>query len=494
MPIPMPPNSQTPNMGVAPNIQERPTVAKENPVIAQKAPVGQQQRVASPSSVARSPFRFLPILLGLLVLGVVAFLLISRLLNTSSSSGPSVSQSGSGTTQGKTTIVTYWGLWEPSAVMDSVIKDFEAQNPGVKISYVQQSPKEYRERLAAALQKGDGPDVFRYHNTWIPMFLSQLDVVPASAYTATDYEKTFYPVATKDLKVGQSYYGIPLMFEGLALFYNKPMLETAGRTPPTSWQDLETLSKDLTIRGKSGTIERSGVALGSADNIDNFSDILGLLMLQNGADPSNASSQLSSDAMTYYTNFVRAHKVWDSTLPNSTYAFATEKTAMAFLPSWRAFEVKSINPNLSFGVAEVPQLPGEKITWASYWVEGVSKSSKNKEVAWKFLKYMSSKEVLQKFYTSAASQRLFGEIPSRVDMANAYVSDPYVGAYISSAPSAKSWYLASRTFDNGINDRIIKYYQDAINGVLKSTSVSEAMKTVHTGVGQVLTQFGVSTK
>ncbi len=379
--------------------------------------------------------------------------------------------------------------------MTQVFSEFESKNPGIKVSYEQQTSKEYRERLQAALQKGDGPDVFRFHNTWLPMMITQMDVMPSSVYSAQDFDKTFYPVQARNMKVGDSYYGVPLMFEGLALVYNKNMLETAGRTPPTTWQDLEKLAKDLTIRGKSGNIERSGVALGTAENIDNFSDILGLLMLQNGADPANATSQLSSDALTYYTNFSKVHKVWDATLPNSTYAFATEKTAMAFLPSWRIHEIKSINPNLSFGVAEVPQLPGEKITWASYWSEGVSKSSKNKEAAWKLLKFLSSKETLQKFYAQAASKRLFGEVPSRVDMADAYVSDPYIGAYISSAKSAKSWYLSSRTFDNGINDRIIKYYQDAVNAITKGTmDTAEAAVPVKTGVTQVLGQFGVAIK
>lgn len=457
-----------------------------------------QPKQANPNEMQKSPFRFLPLILILLVLGAVAFFVISRLRGGSSTTGPSLSKTttgGSATTAGKTVTLTYWGLWESSGIVDSVIKDFESQNPGVKVSYVQQSPKEYRERLQVALQKGDGPDIFRFHNTWLPMLLAQMEPVPQSTYSAADFTGTFYPTVSTSLKSGQSYYGIPLMFDGLALVYNKNMLETAGRTPPTTWQDLESLAKDLTIRGKSGNIERSGAALGTADNVDNFSDILGLLMLQNGADPSNASSQLSSDALTYYTNFAKVHKVWDGTLPNSTYAFATEKTAMVFLPSWRILDIKSINPNLAFGVSEVPQLPGEKITWASYWVEGVSKASKNKDAAWKFLKYLSSKDVLQKFYSTASSQRLFGEVPSRVDMANAFASDPYVGAYISSAPSAKSWYLSSRTFDNGINDRIIKYYQDAVNGIAGgSKNVSDAVETIQAGVQQVLSQFGVKAK
>ena len=181
--------------------------------------------------------------------------------------------------------------------------------------------------------------------------------------------------------------------------------------------------------------------------------------------------------------------MWDETLPNSTYAFATEKVAMMIAPSWRAFEVKSINPNIQFAIAPVPQLPGTSIAWASYWAEGVAKISKQQDVAWKFLKYLSSKDVLLKMHEAAAikTPRLFGEIYPRVDMAANMASDPYIGAFLSDAPKATSWWMASRTFDNGLNDKIIKYYEDAINAVNLGTSTpDEALKTTQQGVQQVL--------
>ena len=68
-------------------------------------------------------------------------------------------------------------------------------------------------------------------------------------------------------------------------------------------------------------------------------------------------------------------------------------------------------------------------------------------------------------------------------------SDPYIGAFLSDAPKATSWWMASRTFDNGINDKIIKYYEDAVNAVNIGTATpEEALKTTQQGVQQVLLQ------
>jgi len=449
-------------------------------------------KMASPGDVKQSPFKFLPIILGVLALVGLVWFLITKFFggaSTSQTASPKTAQQASTPAPVKQTTVTYWGLWEPSPVMDQVLKDFSTANPGVVVNYVQQSPKDYRERLADALKKGTGPDVFRYHATWVPMLKSNLSTIPSSVMSADEYTKTFYPIVSKQLKTTDGFVGIPLMYDGLALYYNKQIFTTANLPAPTSWAEIESAARALTVRSKDKKIDRAGIALGTTANVDNFSDVLGLLILQNGGDPSQPATKLVADSVKYYTNFYRSLKVWDETLPNSTYAFATEKVAMMIAPSWRAFEVKAINPNIQFAIAPVPQLPGTSIAWASYWVEGVSKTSKQQDVAWKLLKYMSSKDVLLKLHESAASKtpRLFGEIYPRVDMASTMASDPYVSAFLSDAPKATSWWMASRTFDNGINDKIIKYYEDAINAVNLGTSTpDEALKTTQQGVQQVL--------
>jgi len=214
-------------------------------------------------------------------------------------------------------------------------------------------------------------------------------------------------------------------------------------------------------------------------------------MLQNGADMTNPTGPLIEDALKFYTLFVTTDKAWDKTLPSSTYAFATEKVAMFFAPSWRAFEIKEINPNLEFKTVVVPQLPETKVAWANYWAEGVSAKSKNIQAAWDFLNYLSSKEVLVKFYTTASQTRSFGEPYPRIDLASQIQDDPIAGSFVLQGPYAKTWYLCSRTHDNGINDKIIKYFEDAVNTVLLKKNTTEALKTASQGTIQVLNQYGI---
>jgi len=413
---------------------------------------------------------------GLIFLGIV-FSLLGKILPKFTKKGSQIN-------------LIYWGLWEPESVMAEVISEYQKSHPKVEINYILQSPKDYRERLQAAITRGEGPDIFRFHNTWTPMLKDILSPVPASVMDSATFERVFYPVVKDNLRAGNNYLGIPLEIDNLALFYNEEIFNIAGKTPPTTWDEFRKTALDLTVRDAAGKIQTAGAALGITSNVDHWSDILGLMLLQNGADLANPTNNLAEDALTFYTLFSRSDRVWDETLPSSTYYFASGRLAMYFGPSWRVFEIKALNPNLKFRVISVPQLPGVNLTWATYWVEGVNKKSPQTEQAWEFLKYLSTKEVMQKLYQAQSKLRLFGEPYSRTDMAGLLKNEPYVGVFIEQAPKAKSWYLCSRTFDNGINDKIIKYYEDAVNAVNKGQSPKSALATVAQGVAQVLSQYG----
>lgn len=395
---------------------------------------------------------------------------------------------------GKEVSLTYWGLWENEAYVRTMIADFENAHPKIKVQYTKQSPKQYRERLQAAISRGEGPDVFRFHNTWVPMLARDLAPVPKTIMTATEFSSTFYPVATGDLVAGSSVYGIPLMIDGLGLYYNEDLFATAGVSAPTTWNDVLDIVPKLTVKNETGIVT-SAIALGTAGNVEHFSDILATMIMQNGAKLTNLESKEAEETLIFYHKFADPSDpvyTWSEALDNSISAFANGRVAMILAPSWRAFDIKQINPSLRFKIAPIPQLPGNTITWASYWVEGVSAKSKNQEQAWEFVKYLTSRETATKLYTEISKSRLFGEPYARVDLGTSLSSDPLVGAYMKQAQTAKSFPLASRTFDNGINDKLIKYLEDAVNSVSTGNSPSKALETAQSGFTQVLSSYGLS--
>lgn len=492
------PVSPPPGGGSAPSPVAPQPVGANAPV--QPPAGGKQQPPASSdgkkqpvfAKVTKSPLKFLPIIGGALILLLVIGFAITRLFSGGSSSvSVGDGNNNAATPPREQTTLTYWGLWEPESVMEPVIKEFEKANPGVLVNYQQQSPQDYRERLQTAIASGQGPDVFRYHASWVPMLRRELAPMPSSVMPVSEFQQSYYPVAYQQLQVNGQIVGMPLMYDGLVLYYNQDILETAGAQPPKNWAELKQLASKLTVRSASG-IERAGFAAGTANNVDHFPEIIGLLAFQNGGDLSNPTAKPVVEALTFYTNFTTQDQVWDGTLPNSTVAFARGEVAMMIAPSWRYHEIKAQNPDLKFTVTAVPSLADQEATWATYWVEGVSAQSKNKELSWKLLDFLGSKEQLQSLYSNQAQSRSFGEPYPRTDMMST-TSQPVLESLLEQAPQAKSWYLNSWTFDNGLNDQLIKYYQDAVNAVLAGESPDKVMVTVGQGTTQVLRQYGVST-
>ena len=78
-------------------------------------------------------------------------------------------------------------------------------------------------------------------------------------------------------------------------------------------------------------------------------------------------------------------------------------------------------------------------------------------------------------------------------MASLIKDDPIAGAFVKQAPTAVSWFVSSRTFDNGLNDKMIAYFTDAVNGVHKDTTTAKsALDVVEKGVANLLSQYGLT--
>ena len=448
--------------------------------------------VDSNSSVGEAPSnpmrKILPIIGAVVALLVIVVLGIKFL--------PSLIKKA-GVTQ---TTITWWGLWENDSVVKSLIDEYQHENPKIKVNYVHQSKEDYRERLTNSLAQGKGPDIFRFHNSWVAMFKNDLDPVPPKVMTQADFSQSYYPVILSDLATSQGILGLPIDFDNIALFINDEIFTTYGKSAPVTWDELRQTAIDLTIKDQNSVIKQAGVALGRTENVDHWPEILALMMMQNGVKMSTLTPpDRVTNALSFFTLFSKTDGVWDNTLPPSTVAFANGKVAMYFGPSWRAHDILTLNPKLKFKVFPVPQLPKDRpdapsVSYATYWVEGVSKNSQVKAESWDFLKFVSSKDSLQKLYQNESKQRLFGEIYPRVEMANLIASDPIAGAFVRQARDAQSWYLQSLTWDGatGINTQINKYFEDAINGVIKGADAISSVPTLTNGVLQVLSQYGLA--
>ncbi len=424
--------------------------------------------------------------------GVAGFLILLLLIVAlTSKKKPATFPTGSIT-------LTFWDPFNNSDDLQNLFSDYAKVHPNVHIVYTKKDINTYSNDLIQALASGNGPDLFAINNSWLPQFLDKATAAPASILNFTDYKEAFVDAAINDFTKNQKVYGVPLSVDSLALYYNKDLLGTAGiATPPKTWNEL---SKDVQLikrQDSTGYFTRSGVAMGTNGNVNRGVDILYLLMLQQGTIPfSNDGSypQFAQSVerngnyvnpgaigLTYYTSFADPANInynWNARSDYSIDSFANGRSAFLYSYSYTRNTILQKSPNLNFDVTSVPQpnLENPTVNFANYWGEVVSKQTRYPAVAWDFLKFISSKAELDKFYA-------INKVPSsRKDLISLQTQDPEIGVFANANLTAKTFYKPDQAKMDTIFGRMID------NVILNHIPVQEALSQGEQQAGTLIRQ------
>jgi len=340
--------------------------------------------------------------------------------------------------------INYWRVFDDSDAFQDIIAKYQAIHPNIKINYRKLRYEEFENELLNALAEDRGPDILSIHNTWIRKYQNKLVPMPPQITMAFQVEtgsikkeiiselRTSKTISLKDLKDryldvvygdvvldDNQIYALPLSVDTLVLYYNRDLFNNAGIIEiPKYWnktfqQDVKKLTRQDSVEG----IVQSGIAMGTAENIERFSDVLTVLMMQNGATMMDGKQVQFNvipsairgnnynpglEALRFYIDFSNPGKEvysWNEELPNSLTMFSSGKTAMMFGYSYHLPMIKAQAPKLNFSISSLPQIENSPvaINFANYWVEAVSKKSLNKEVAWDFILFMNREDQIKSY-------------------------------------------------------------------------------------------------
>lgn len=414
--------------------------------------------------------------------------------------------------------LTYWRLFDDKEVFEPLISAYKSQRKNVTIKYIKKEYETYEEDLIDALAAGKGPDIFILRADWLPKHFDKLTPMPEGMIDLAQYKEAFVKTVSNDLIFDDKIYGMPLSVDSLALYYNPSLFEEALSNylrehqeeseeritevrrllsqPPENWTDFIEVVKLLTQKDERGNIKKAGAALGRGKNVAKAADILSLLMLQNNtqmttADKKTATFNLpiktkegnliypGTSALDFYTSFARPKKetyTWPSDFPDSISAFGQGKVAMIFHYSYWLPLLKKQYPNLRFEVAPMPQIKGvtERVDYAYYWVEVVSKNTQYPQVAWDFLKFLGSKEIVKQ-YNQLAQRPYSRQAFSQEEMGGGGLS-----VFSAQSKTALSWYKTDpQKVENIFNDMI-----EAV--VEKNQPLQEAIDTAAASITNLL--------
>ncbi len=409
--------------------------------------------------------------------------------------------------------LTYWRVFDEPSSLDDVVGAYRTSHPNVIIEQKIIRYEDFEQELLNALAEDRGPDLFSIHNTWITSYQSKILPMPqkltlpvvtttggikperkvlmqeTSTPTIPQLKDTFVSTVTEDVVREGRVLGLPLAVDTLALVYNRDLLNQAGvAEPPRTWAEIKEASKKLTLQDANGSLVRSGVALGGSTNINRASDIIALLMMQNGAEMTDgpyggaifskvpkyiqdSNYRPGLEAVRFYTDFANPQKevyTWNATFPESVYSFLQWKTAMILAYSYQLPFIRAQAPKLDFGIIPVPHITperldavGKEINFANYWIEVVSKKTAHPEVAWDFLLFATGKEGARMYLKKT------GRPTALRSLVNEQLSDPNLSVFASQVLTAKSWY-------RGREPQLVEqYFKDMVDSVLGGTMTLE---------------------
>ncbi|MFE4833553.1 extracellular solute-binding protein [Arthrobacter sp. NPDC056691] len=351
----------------------------------------------------------------LLAKGAVALTAIAVLAGCSAGSGSSAS--------GKTEL-NWWviNLTSPTAVaaQDKIIKDFEAANPDITIKKTARAVDAHKDSLRTAIGTSAAPDIYDY---WAgPGLGGELVKNGASAdltseYTQYKWENRFTEAALGPAKQYGGFNGVPWKLNGEAMYYNKALFEKAGITKlPTTIDELNDAAAKLKDAGITpiefgGTVNWHVMRL-----LDTFLegycgsgtfDKLVTNQANWGQEEcvTKSFTNLQKWSKDYFNNgFIGINNDESSSL------FYTGKAAMALEGDWFNASIKDNAKVEDFGVFALPTGTGRMYGFEQAMY--VTKDSKKKDAAAKFLDFMMSTPVQKETAGQFSTQSVNKEVKS----------------------------------------------------------------------------------
>jgi len=302
--------------------------------------------------------------------------------------------SSSGQTQ-----VAIWGSWSGVGMsqFEEQIAKFNAEHPNIRATYTLQ--QDFERRLLVAIAGGDVPDGLlwdRFQTTLYAPRGAMRAVDDLIARDRLNLNTIFFPEAVKELQNGGKTYGLPLVVDNRALFYNKEIFREVGldpNKPPTTWAELEEYAIKMT-KWEGNRMVRSGFALNDVGLFNTW-------ILQAGGDMLTADMQRTAfnspaglAVLNFWDKLLNQSKVYvlgfNDGLEEGEDPFVTKKLAMKWDGPWAITTLERYASTLDYGVAPLPAGPnGARGARMGGWGLTIANGAKNADGAWEFAKWLT---------------------------------------------------------------------------------------------------------
>lgn len=139
--------------------------------------------------------------------------------------------------------ISWWGGDSRNKAVQEAIKEFEKENPKIKVKAEFGGYGGYQEKMTTQLSGGTAPDVIRLDSMWMSQYKNQL--LDLKTLEKPLGLSNFSEEALKPVESDGHLLGVPLSTNYRPLLYNKTITDKFGIEAPQSWDDLYAMRDKL---------------------------------------------------------------------------------------------------------------------------------------------------------------------------------------------------------------------------------------------------------
>ncbi len=283
----------------------------------------------------------------------------------------------------------FWQFWD-TGVVEPLVREFEAQNPGITVEVEQLTWQSGLEKIQAAVASGTQPDLCELGSEWVLRFGYEgvLDDL-----TAVHAEIADSFIMWESARWKGRVFGLPWVQGSRALFYNVDLFDRAGLDPdrpPETWDEL--IDAARRIGGLPGGV--SGFGLNMGERYILYKKFMAFAW-GNGGGILDADGRVIFDspenveALEFYRRLA-AHSLREKQ-EVLDHHFKSGRLGMQISGAWNLKNYPIEAPGLNYRVALVPKPShgeGEHASFAGAEMLVVFKNSKRRADALKLARFL----------------------------------------------------------------------------------------------------------
>ncbi len=304
-----------------------------------------------------------------------------------------------------------WGSKSEIDILKPILEDFEKENPNIKVDFMH-IPQNYFQKLHLLFASNTAPDVISINNLYLPIYANAGLLEDLSQSKLVD--ENFYEKPLQALSYEGKLYAIPRDVSNLVIYYNKDLFDKKNQPYPNK----DTTFEEFLKTAQALTDKEQGIFGISFEEEPLF--YLPYLMSESGGLLSDngkteiLNSKESQRGINFYSDLRNRYNVApkssESASATMAQMFLQGKLAMHLSGRWLVPKYRE-TAEFNWDVAPFPKGTNGSVVPldASGWA--ISAKSTHKDEAKTLLKYLSSKESLEKFSASGLI------VPARKDSA-----------------------------------------------------------------------------